>query len=157
MLATPAEWEALLAITKAEKNPVVKNGYVRLLGSARDDKLAARALELLKSGDFSAPQKAGLIRSVAGRHPDMAFDFAVANADLVNGLTETSTRAGFIVGLGGGSNDPAMPGKITAYAAKNLAEASRGGAKRTLALIATRKGVADRMRGDVTTWIGQGR
>jgi len=151
--ATPAEWEALLAITRAEKNPVVKNGYVRLLGTAHDDALAQRALGLLKSDDFTAPQKAGLIRSIAGRHPDMAFDFAVANMDLVNGLLETSTRAGFIVGLGQGSNDPAMPGKITAFAEKNLPEASRGGAKRALAIIAVRRQSADRMRADVTTWV----
>jgi aminopeptidase N len=151
--ATPAEWEALLAMTKAEKNPVIRNSYVRLLGTARDDALAQRALGLLKSDDITAPQKASLIRSIAGRHPDMAFDFAVANMDLVNGLLETSTRAGFIVGLGQGSNDPAMPGKITAFAEKNLPEASRGGAKRALAIIGVRRQSADRMRTDVTKWV----
>jgi aminopeptidase N len=151
--ATPAEWEALLAITKGEKNPVIKNSYVRLLGTARDDALAQRALGLLKTDDFTAPQKASLIRSIAGRHPDMAFDFAVANMDLVNGLLETSTRAGFIVGLGQGSNDPAMPGKITSFAEKNLPEASRGGAKRAVAIIGVRRQSADRMRADVTKWV----
>ena len=84
----------------------------------------------------------------------MAFDYAVANMDLVNGLLETSTRAGFIVGLGTGSNDPAMPGKITAYAEKNLPEASRGGAKRSLAIIAVRKEAADRVRNAVEQWVG---
>ncbi|GAA0316072.1 M1 family metallopeptidase [Sphingomonas oligophenolica] len=151
--ATSAEWEALLAITRAEKNPVTKNTYVRLLGNSRDDALAQRALELLKGSDFSAPQKASLIRAVATRHPDMAFDFATANMDLVNGLLETSSRAGFVVGLGQGSNDPAMPGKITAFAEKNLPEASRGGAKRALAVIAVRKQGADRLRDGVTKWV----
>lgn len=151
--ATPVEWEALLATTKAEKNPVIRNSYVRLLGTARNDALAQRALGLLKTDDFTAPQKASLIRSIAGRHPDMAFDFAVANMDLVNGLLETSTRAGFIVGLGQGSNDPAMPDKITAFAEKNLPEASRGGAKRALAVIGVRRQSADRMRADVTKWV----
>jgi aminopeptidase N len=155
--ATPAEWEALLAIAKAEKNPVTKNTYVRLLGNARDGALAQRALDLLKADDFTAPQKASLIRSVAGGHPDMAFDFAVANMDLVNGLLETSTRAGFIVGLGQASNDPAMPGKITAFAEKNLPEASRGGAKRALAAIAGRKQISDRLRDDVATWVNTGK
>ncbi|MEO6218559.1 MAG: M1 family metallopeptidase, partial [Sphingomonas sp.] len=151
--ATPAEWEALLAMTKAEKNPVIRNSYVRLLGTARNDALAQRALGLLKGDDLTAPQKASLIKSIAGRHPDMAFDFAVANMDLVNGLLETSTRAGFIVGLGQGSNDPAMPGKITAFAEKNLPEASRGGAKRALAVIGVRRQSADRMRAGVAKWV----
>ncbi|WCM28841.1 M1 family metallopeptidase [Sphingomonas sp. QA11] len=154
--ATPAEWEALLAITKAEKNPVTRNTYVQLLGTARDDALAQRALDLLKTGEFTNPQKAGLIRAVAGRHPEMAFDFAVANRDMVNGLLETSTRSSFIVSLGTTSNDPAMPGKITAYAEKNLPEASRGGVTRVLSAIAVRKQGADRVRADVAKWVSAG-
>jgi len=150
--ATPAEWEDLLALTRAETNPVVKNGYVRLLGAAKDPALAARALDLLKGDVLTAQQKPTILRAVAGGHPDMAFDFAVANADLVNGVLEASTRAGFIVSLGAGSNDPAMPGKITAYAEKNLPEAARGGAKRALSSIAVRKAVADRLRAGVTAW-----
>jgi aminopeptidase N len=76
----------------------------------------------------------------------------VANADLVNGFLEASTRAGYIVSLGAGSNDPAMPGKITAYAEKNLPASSRGGVRRALATIAVRKAVADRLRAGVTAW-----
>jgi aminopeptidase N len=152
--ATPAEWDDLLALTKAETNPVVKNGYVRLLGSANDPALAMRALELVKGDVLTAQQKPTILRAVAGSHPDMAFDFAVANAELVNGLLEASTRAGFLVSLGAGSNDPAMPGKIQAYADKNLPESARGGAKRALASIAVRKAVADRLRSGVTGWAG---
>ena len=154
--ATPAEWDALFAIATAEKNPVAKNTYVRLLGNARDDALARRALDLLKTDAFTAPQKAALIRAVAARHPEMAFDYAVANMELVNGLLETSTRAGFIVSLATASNDPAMPAKITAYAEKNLPEASRGGAAKALSAISVRKQGADRVRADVTKWVGAG-
>ena len=118
--ATPAEWDALLKLTLAEKNPVVKNGYVRLLGAANDDALAKRALDLMQSDRFTAPQKASLLRAVAGGHPDLAFDFAVAHMPLVKTLVETSNRAGFVAGLGAGSDDPAMPAKINAFAVANL-------------------------------------
>ncbi|WP_203311151.1 M1 family metallopeptidase [Sphingomonas beigongshangi] len=153
--ATPAEWEQLLALAKAEKNPVAKNGFVSLLGASRDDTVAAKALELLRTDTFTAPQKASLLRSVSGSHPDMAFDWAVANRALVEPFVEESQRAGFIVGLGGGSNDPAMPGKIQAYADKYIPAASRGGAKRTLSGIAVRKSVADRLRPAVARWVGR--
>ncbi|TPG12281.1 M1 family metallopeptidase [Sphingomonas oligophenolica] len=152
--ATPAEWDQLLALTKAETNPVTKNRYVNLLGAAQDDATAVKALDLLKADTFSNPQKAGLLRAIAGRHPDMAFDWAVANRELVNSFIEQSSEAGYVVGLGGGSNDPAMPGKIQAYADKYLAASSRGGAKRTIAIIAVRKAKADRLRPAVTTWLG---
>ena len=151
--ATPAEWDDLLALYKAENNPVVKNEYVRLLGAANDPALAARALELVKGDVLTAQQKPTILRAVAGGHPDMAFDFAVANAELVNGLLEASTRAAFIPSLGAGSNDQAMPGKIQAYADTQPATA-RGGAKRALAQIAVRKAVADRLRAGVTGWAG---
>ena len=59
----------------------------------------------------------------------------------------------YIVGLGQGSNDPAMPDKINAFAEKNLPEASRGGAKRAVAIIGVRRQSADRMRADVTKWV----
>lgn len=154
--ATPAEWEALLAITRGTNNPVAKNGYIRLLGTARDATLAERALALVKTSDFTAPQRAELLVAVSGRHPDMAFDFAVANLDMVNGLLETSTRAGFIPALGARSNNPAMPAKITAFAEANLPEASRGGAKRALTTIAARKAAADRLRPAVAAWLAEG-
>lgn len=153
--ATPAEWNALLALTKAETNPVAKNRFVSLLGAARDPATAGRALALLKTDTITAPQKAGLLRAVAGSHPDMAFDWAVANRTLVESFLEASTRSGYIVGLGAGSNDPAMPGKITAFADKYLPAESRGGAKRALSAIAVRKTAADQLRPAVTKWVGR--
>ena len=153
--ATPAEWETLLALTKAETNPVIKNFDVVMLGIAKDDALARRALDLVKTDTFTDPQRASLLGVVAGNHPDMAFDFAVANLDMVNSLLEESTRASFVVGLGAGSNDPAMPGKIQAFADKNLPAASRQGVKRALTSIAVRKSIADRLRPAVTKWVAK--
>jgi aminopeptidase N len=154
--ATPAEWEALLALTKAEKNPVAKNRFVSLLGAARDPALNQRALDLLKTDTVTAPQKAALLRAVANRNPDLAFDWAVANRDLVNGFLEESTRSGYIVGLGSGSNDPAMPGKIQRYAEQYIKEGDRGGMRRALTAIAVRKAAADRIRPAVESWLAKG-
>ena len=153
--ATMAEWNMLLSLTKAETNPVEKNRDVRLLGAVRDNDVARGALDLLKSNDLTAPQKASLLRTLAIRHPDMAFDYAVANREMVEGFLEESTRSGYIVGLGGASNDPAMTAKINDFAQKNLPEASRGGAERTIAQIIARKAVADRLRPAIQRWIGK--
>jgi len=153
--ATPAEWDALLALTKAETNPVAKNRFVSLLGAARDPALNQRALDLLKTDTVTAPQKASLLRAVANRNPDLAFDWAAANRVLVEGFLEESTRSGYIVGLGAGSNDPAMPAKIQSYADKYIKESDRGGARRALTGIAVRKAASDRIRPAVEAWLGQ--
>ncbi|MGK6321276.1 M1 family metallopeptidase [Sphingomonas sp. DT-204] len=152
--ATPAEWETLLAMTRAETSPVVRNGYIALLGLARDEALARRALDLVRVTEFTAPQRADLLSAIADNHPELAFDFAAANTDLVNGLLETSTRSSFIVSLASGSNDPATIAKVEAWAAKNLPESSRGPAKRTVTTIRNRAAYADRLRPAVTAWVG---
>lgn len=153
--ATESEWDQLLALTKAERSPVVKNRYVQLLGAARDVGIARRSLELLKTDTFTPPQRASLLRAISAQHPDLAFDWAVANRALVDGFTEESQRAAYIVGLGGASNDPAMPGKITAFAEKNIPESGRAGAQRTVAFIGVRKVTADRLRPATQRWLGQ--
>nr|WP_241768963.1 ERAP1-like C-terminal domain-containing protein [Sphingomonas melonis] len=154
--ATPADWDALLALTQAETNPVTKNRYVSLLGAAEDDAVATRALALLKTDTFTAPQKAALLRAISGSHPDMAFDWAVANHTLVDSFIEESSRSGFIVGLGGGSSDPKMPGKIESFA-QTLPETSRAPARRVISGIAVRKAAAERLRPAVETWLKSGK
>ncbi len=153
--ATPAEWDALLRLTEAEKSPVARNSFVALLGAARDPALATRALALLETNRITDPQKASLLRSIANRHPDQAFDWAIAHQAVVNGFLEQSSRADYIPSLGQGSNDPAMPGKIKAYAA-TLPAGSGNGAGRALSSIAVRRAAADRLRPAITAWAGQG-
>lgn len=153
--ATPAEWDALLALERAETNPVVKNSYVRLLGATDDDALAERALALVLGDELTTPQKSSLLASISNGHPDRAFDFALAHLPQINTLIETSSRATAIAGLGDGSEDPAMPGKILAYVKANLPAGSDGPAKAIVANMAARKLIVARIRPDVAAW-GQG-
>ncbi len=152
--ATPAEWDALLALTRAETSPVVRNTYVDLLGLTGDPALAARALDLVKASDFTEPQRVSLLAAVATRHPDLAFDFATANADAVGAMLETSSRSSFIVQLAARSTNPATIGKVQAWAAKNLPASSRAPAERTVNAIRNRIAFADRLRPAVTRWAG---
>lgn len=152
--ATAPEWDVLHALSVAEKDPVARNEYATLLGVARDAALARRALDILKTDEIGAQQKAQLLAVISGRHPDMAFDFAAANPELVNGFLETSSRAGYVVRLGARSNDPAMPAKIMAFAQQHLPEGSRGAASEVVTQIQVRKTSADRVRAAVSAWLG---
>ena len=153
--ANAADWDMLHAMALAENDPVARNELVTLLGVARDDAQAQRALALLSGSELTDPQKATLLRAIGSNHPDMAFDYAVAHQDQVNGFLEGTARAGYIVGLGRGSNDPTMPGKIIAYANASLPEASRTPARQAVALMAVRRANADRLRADVQAWLAQ--
>ena len=129
-------------------------GLVSITGQFLDP-LADKLLVMSTLVFMSYQGRLPMLAVIAVNHPDMAFDFAVANLDMVNPLLEESTRASFVVGLAGGSNDPAMPGKIQAFADKNLPVSSRQGVKRALTSIAVRKAIADRLRPAVTKWVGK--
>jgi aminopeptidase N len=130
-----AGWEKLRARAKADPSPVAQSIYYRSLGAAGDKALAHKTLALALTDEASVPIRSGLIASVAGRHPDLAFDWAVANKDKVNALLEESSRSEFIVGLGAGSSDLATARKVAAYAAANLPVASRAPAREAVTLI----------------------
>ena len=151
--ASAVDWDQLLALAQAERSPVAKNRLVTLLGAARDQVVARRALDLLAGDRITAPQKASLLAALAKVHPDLAFDWAVAHQPVVNGFVEESSRARYIPSLGTASNDPAMPGKINAYAAASLPEGARDPARRAVAAIAVRKATADRLRAATAAWV----
>ena len=147
--ATPAEWDQLLALAKAEPSPVAKNRLVSLLGAARDEAVAKRALALLGTDTLSDPQKAALLRSVSNAHPELALDWAIANRKLVEGFIEESSRAGFIIGLARGSNDAATLPKLRALSTAS----SKAAVDRTIAGINVRRSAAERLRPAVEAWV----
>ena len=96
-----------------------------LLGQASDPALAQRALELAVSGEPDATVGSAIIAAVAREHSERAFDFALANLAKVNGLVESSSRAGYFPALASGSPAPAMVDKLKAYADANLPASAR--------------------------------
>jgi aminopeptidase N len=151
--ATPAEWDALVALVRAERNAVARTQLVPLLGASADAGNRRRAYALLDADWLDQNEKATLLRRLSDRDPDGAFAWATAHRAQAESYVETSSRAGFIVGLASDSNDPAAPARITAWANANLAPGSRGQAMRTVGLMAARRAVADRLRPAVARWL----
>ena len=112
-------------MARDERNPLVRVELYQLLGRAYDEALARRALELAMTAEPGATNSSQIIGSVAGAHPDLAFDFALANRERVEALVDVSSRSRFLSGLAAGSADPAMIDKLTAYAARYLTPQSR--------------------------------
>jgi len=153
--ATPAEWETLHEKAKAERSPVAKLLLYRTLGAVLDPKLAQRALDLTLTDEIPVPMRGNVIQAVTNVHPAMAFDWAVANAETVNANLEASTRAAFIVSLPSGSGDPAVAGRVTAYAEKNLPAGSRKPAETTVAVINYRAELRARQAAAIGRWAGK--
>jgi aminopeptidase N len=150
--ADAARWDMLHERAKAEKSPQAKLIAYSLLGAVRDPALAQKALDLTLTDEIPLPMRGNVAAAVAGEHPAMTFDWAVANEAKVNGFLETSTRSEFIVGLASASGDPALAAKVTAWAEKNLAPGSRKPAAQVVSSITYRAGLRARQAAALGKW-----
>jgi len=99
-----------------------------------------------------------MISEVAARYPDMAFDFAIANLAKINERVDASSRSRYLARLAMGSSDPAMVGKLGAYAEAHLAPTSRGDVEAAIAAIKDRIQVNAARLPEIDGWLaGNGR
>lgn len=153
--ADAAAWDALREQAKAEKTPLIRDQLYTQLAAAQDPALAAKALDLALTSEPSETLSANMISTVARLHPDLAFDFAVAHKDAVNGKVDAASRTKFIPALGKGSADPAMIDKVRAYAVANLPAGSRGEAEKTAASVADRIKTRKAVLPQITAWVAR--
>ena len=97
-----------------------KQEYYRLLGTAEASKLAQRALDLSLTEEVPITLRTLLISSVAGNHPDLAANFAIAHWDDVTPLLEADSQSQFVPRLASGSSDPQMMMRLRAFAAGHI-------------------------------------
>ncbi|CAM3031564.1 Aminopeptidase [Sphingomonas antarctica] len=150
--ATPEDWDYLHAKALAEPTPVAKQRYYNLLGAAKDDALAQRALDLAMTSEVPLALKGSVFQAVAQNHPAMAFDYAVAHKEQISAALEASTASRFVVGLPASSGDPAVAERVDAYAKANLPEGSRQSAVATIAVINYRAALRQRQAAAIGAW-----
>jgi aminopeptidase N len=151
--ADKTTWDSIRKLAQSSDNTVVQSTMYRLLGSTKDKALAADALKLALTAEPGATTSASIIGAVAGEHPDMAADFALANREAVLALVDVGSRSEFIANLAYGSEDPAMPAKLDQYAKSYLTPESRKTVDEAIAAINTRLKTLPRVKAGVAKWI----
>ena len=151
--ADEATWERLRRMARDERSPQVRVDLYRLLGSVKDERLARRTLDLALTDEVGATNSSQIFGAVAGEHPDLAFDFAVAHRRQVEAFVDASSRSRFFARLAGGSADPEMVGKLNDYAARYLTAQSRGEVDRAIAGISDRLRVRRERLPQITRWL----
>ncbi len=153
--ADAATWDGLRARARAETTPLLKSNLYVLLAIARDKALAQRALDLALTDEPGLTSSASMIGAVAGRYPDLAFDFALANQDKMNQRIDATSRSRYYARLAYGSSDPAMVGKLNAYAGANLAASARGDVEASVAAIQDRIKVKEQRLPEIDAWLAK--
>jgi aminopeptidase N len=151
--ATVTTWEQMRARARAETNPVEKQRtYVRL-GAALDPALAQRALDLALGGEPPATTSPAMIEKVAELHPEMAFDFALANEQKVLALVEASSRYSYVPQLARSSADTALAGRLREYMRRSIPEGGRQDAEVVIAEILRRARSFSYSRPEYEAWV----
>jgi aminopeptidase N len=151
--ADAATWDQLHALAQREKSSMIRDQYYGLLAVAKDKALARRALDMALTDEPGATNSAGMISGVSREHPEMAFDFAVAHRAQVDTLVDSTSRARYYPGLGGGAADMAMVAKIKAFADQHIAATSRRDAETVMSGIETRIKLRAQRRPQVDEWL----
>jgi aminopeptidase N len=153
--ADAATWDKLHAQAQAETTPLIKTELYGLLATSQDNALAQRALDLSLTSEPGATTSAGMISGVSRRHPDMAFDFAVAHRSQVDKLVDSTSSSRYYPGLAGSSMDPAMIAKIEAYAKAHIAVSSRRAANTVIAGIRYRMMIREKRLPTIDAWLAK--
>lgn len=153
--ADVATWERLRTMAQAERNPLVRGQLYALLGAARDEALARRALDLALTEEPGATNSARIIGAVAAVHPELGFDFALRHRERVEALVDVSSRSRFLPGLAAGSADEATMARIEVYAREHMTAESRAPADRAIAAIRDRVRVRREQLPAITAWLAE--
>lgn len=151
--ADEATWTQLHADAKSEKRSMIRDGLYVQLAAALDEGLARRALEMALTDEPGATNGAAMISAVSGHHPDLAFDFALAHRDRVEALIDSTSSSRYYPRLASESLDPAMLGKLKAYADRYVATTSRRATETAIAGIGYRIGVRKQRLGQIDAWL----
>lgn len=153
--ADSATWDKLHSDAQDEKSPMIKDKMYGLLASSKDKVLAQRAMALAITDEPSATVSASMLETAAAEHPDLAFDFAIANIAQVNRRVDVSSRSRYFAELAGGSADVAMIAKLNKYANTNLAPQARRNVEIAIAGILYRIKLRAERLPAIDAWLAQ--
>ncbi len=151
--ADAATWEQLHGLAKAAGSSLEKSELYRLLGSAHDRDLAARAMALALTDEAPVTVRPSIVSAVSYYYPEMAVDFVAAHADFFDSLLEPDNRAGYLARIASQSRDLGTIQKLDDYAAKHIPATARRSVVRAEGSIAENADVRAKRLPEVDAWL----
>jgi aminopeptidase N len=146
-------WDVLHRIAAGTRGAVERSTYYQLLGFAKDDALAQRALDLSITKEPGATVSAAIITAAAENHPVMAFDFVLSHLQQVDPLIDLSASSRFVSRLVQNSGDAAVVPKLQAYAAAHLKPEDRRPVDHAIARVRWRADSDPRIQREAVEWL----
>lgn len=153
--ANETTWDKLHVAAQAEKSPLIKNELYGLLASSKDPALATRALNIAITDEPDATSSAAMIGQVASLHPDLAFDFAIANLPKVNKFVDGNSRNRYLPRIASASSNSEMIMKLTAYATEHIPPSARGSTNLAISTINEQIKIRKQRLPAIDAWIAE--
>ncbi|MBC7158440.1 MAG: M1 family metallopeptidase [Porphyrobacter sp.] len=149
--ATPSEWTMLAEIAAKSSSTAERQVLYQRLGGVADEALARRALALALTGE-AGTSSSRIISAVAAEHPELAFDFAIANRARVEQLVDNSARARFFANLARQSDDEAILARLEQLRAETP-EDERRAVDQVIASLRQRFASEPQLRTEIGAWL----
>ena len=149
--ATAQEWTMLAEIAAKSTSTTERQALYQRLGGVADETLAQRALDLALTGE-AGTSSSRIISAVAAEHPELAFDFAIANRGRVEQLVDNSARARYFANLAQASRDQATFERLARLRAETPSDERRA-IDQVVATLRQRFASEPRLRQQIGSWL----
>jgi ERAP1-like C-terminal domain len=153
--AEATTWDQLQTMAEQAQSELERRQLYALLGAAEDPVFAQRALELAFSGKPPATVIPEILTSVARLHPALAFDYATSRWDRLAPYIEPASQPAYIPHLLGDAYDPALIGKLDAFAEQHIPPSARQSVRKAKSNIRYNADIRSKRLPEVVAWIEQ--
>ncbi|MBV8854623.1 MAG: ERAP1-like C-terminal domain-containing protein [Sinobacteraceae bacterium] len=143
--ADPGTWEALHKLAQKAPTALEQQDDYSYLGIAADPTLARRALQLALTDEAPVTIRSEIIRSVAGRHPDLAIEFTIAHWQAIEPHLEPDSRYDYLPALAADSFAPSTAEQLEQFSRKEVPPTAQGPTERAVAQVRFRAQLRSRL------------
>ena len=151
--ADPATFQALRSLARAARDPLERNDLYVDLAAVEDEALAAQVLQLAITDEAPSNMAPALVREVSGVHPELAWQFTLANLPAITRSLEALGRSTFVPRVAGASNDLRAALALQDYAVKNIPADAQGEVQVAISRIRNNADIQARRLPEIDAWI----
>jgi aminopeptidase N len=118
-------WDQLHHLAMSAQSPLERQELYRLLARPQDRALAQKALDLALSGEPPGTSVLEMISMASYRHPELAFDVAVAHWDALAPRLSAGRQPRYVPRLVGEASEPRLLDKLDDFAREHIPPSAR--------------------------------
>ncbi len=152
-------WDALHALARKATSEMEKQEIHELMASTISPELAARMLELTRSGELPSTTVTSLVWGVGERHPALVFDHVLAHWDELVPLFDPGNDADYLPGILSAAPDTALAARLQAWGEAHIAADARKSLRDALSNMTWRATIRRDRLPEIDRWLaaqGQG-